>query len=115
MKICAGHWTQLRTAIDTRGLTNLVAESGEQATRNLASELDHGSTIDNFDPLMAAHNAIMGNAMSAVQPGLLMTMMQGDNCPICWLKANDPTPYDYDQWIDLAADDALTAWQAMRP
>lgn len=138
MKFCPDHWQALRDAIDTRGLTALIADSGEQAVANMASELDHGPTVDNFDPLMGAHNSIMVNAMElareiGVDPLVLMFENPAHpewECPICylnWLSAEHDRLCDlgppeclkvrgqtFDDWIDQAADGALNAWQEMR-
>ena len=101
-------------------MTALVAESGEQAAKNLLSEME-GRTIDNFDPLMAAHNAIMTNAIATAGLEVMMANEDGsDRCPLCWMngKSNDagnPVLNVFDEWIERAADDALASWQAMRP
>lgn len=135
MKFCEPHWGRLREAIDKRGLSALVAEGGEAAAKNLAAEIAEGPTIDNFDPLMSAHNAIWGNAMSALKAiGANPLMILAANpehpeweCPICcmnWCSAEHdrtctvegctkPRGLTYDDWIDRAADDALEAWKRM--
>lgn len=66
MKFCDDHWERLRAAIDDRGLGDLVAQSGERAERNLASEIEQGVSLVNFDPLMSAHWAIVSNAMATI-------------------------------------------------
>lgn len=137
MKMCMDHWERLREAIKARGLYALVADSGEKAASNLASELEHGQTIDNFDPLMSAHNAILGNALDA--GGL--AILQGDTCPLCYLNEGSraaweqgkrdgmkpgqpcpcgqcdavfpPEPDSYDVWIDRAADDQIDVWKSI--
>jgi len=115
------HWGRLRAAIDARGLTALIAEGGERAAANLVSELTDGPSIDNFDPLMAAHNAIMSNALATAGLEVMYANEDGsDRCPLCWMNeqannAGNPTPNAYDDWIDRAADDALAVWQEMRP
>ena len=95
MKFCAEHWAQLREAIDAEGLMTLVAETGEQAARNLASEIDGGTSIDNFDPLMWAHNAILAYAMEAAkrqynQSPLIFMVEDPERpqlaCPVCALN-----------------------------
>lgn len=128
MRMCMDHWGQLRAAIDQRGLSSLIAQGGEAAAKNLACELTDGPTIDNFDPLMAAHNAIFSNAttvaVDAVGKAGLFELMSDDNegkgCPICFLNAKHKAAcgdagciFGYDEWIDRAADDALAAWKAM--
>ena len=115
MKFCSAHWAQLRTAIDARGLGALVADNGEKAASNLLSEVNAGTTIDNFDPLMSAHNAIMANALDAAGGRAYDLLTGADECPLCYCNREDPANAvtrvnDYDRWIDRAADGALTAW-----
>ena len=134
MKFCQPHWEQLRAAIAKRGLSALVAEGGEQAARNLVRELEEGQSIDSFDPLMAAHNAIFSNAMQfasdAGQNPLIMldgTAPDEMQCPVCFLNGMSdhhdeqctdvacqrPKGYRYEWMIDRAADDALETWRGM--
>ena len=77
MKFCQKHWDMLRKAIEDRGLTHLIAKSGEQAAENMVSEL-RGEEHP-YDPLMAAHWMISSAALD--QGGLYM--MTGDHCPVC--------------------------------
>jgi hypothetical protein len=139
MRFCQPHWDSLRAAIAARGLSALVADSGDKAAANLASEVEHGRTIDNYDPLMAAHWAIVNNAMDMA--GLVI--MTEDICPLCYLneqsraswerglaegmKPGEPCPCpdvacaatfpaepsSYDVWIDRAADDQVEVWKSM--
>jgi hypothetical protein len=120
MKFCEPHWQSLREAVEATGLGALVAESGQQAARNLASEATEGPTFDNFDPLMTAHNAILSGAMSLIKErynqNALMVMADDEEhpewaCPICalnWCHAehdrlcvqdgcNYPKGYTYDE------------------
>jgi hypothetical protein len=117
MKFCPAHWETLRAAIKDRGLSALVAESGQQAVSNFASEIDHGPTVDNFDPLMGAHWAIIGN-LSTNNPAILFA----DDCPLCYANrahfegCSDPTCTDaayYDPWIQRAADDQVDVWKSL--
>jgi hypothetical protein len=117
VKFCQPHWDTLRAAIKDRGLSALIAESGQQAVSNMASELSDGPTIDNFDPLMSAMWAIIGN-LSTNNPGVLFM----DGCPLCYANRDhargctDPACTDraayYDRWIGRAADDQVAAWKA---
>ncbi len=134
MRFCPDHWERLREAIKARGLYALVADSGEQAAKNLVSELADGSTIDNFDPLMGAHNAIVAQAMDII-PGQykqnpMMLFADPDEhpewaCPICALnwchEEHDrlctvedctwPKGFDWsDDMITGAADHMATVW-----
>lgn len=138
MKFCQPHWDALREAIEARGLAALVADGGEAAAKNLASELTDGSTLDNFDPLMSAHFAIWNNAMSLAteryQADPMALMMNHPDhpeweCPICflnWLHAehdrlctqegcNYPKGETYEWMIDRAADEQVEAWREMKP
>jgi hypothetical protein len=139
VKFCPTHWTALREAIDARGLTALVAESGEQAGRNMAQEISDGSRVDNFDPLMGAHNAIVAQAMDAIKgrytQNPMMIFADEDEhpewaCPICALNwcheeharlcaqegCNWPETFDWtDGMVNGAADYMLATWKGMQP
>ena len=81
------HWTRLRQTIEDRGLSALVADSGKKAAANLASEVVDGRTIDNFDPLMAAHNAILGNVVKLTGLAVMVNNEDGsERCPLCYLN-----------------------------
>jgi hypothetical protein len=120
--MCQPHWDRLRAAIGERGLSALVADSGEQAVSNFRSQLDHGQTIDNYDPLMAAQNAIVGNGLQLAGLELFADEDDGsERCPICFLTrmhdahcrepACDGSPFE--GWIDLAADDQVEEWKRL--
>jgi hypothetical protein len=117
MKFCQPHWDKLKAAIEARGLMSRVASSGEQAAAQLAAGKP--------DPLMAAHNAIVGNALGKVGLELMMPNEDGtERCPICFLvklslesprcECGDPTctpqarAESSERWIDHAADDQIT-------
>lgn len=117
MKFCQPHWDSLRTAIKDRGLYALVADSGHQAVSNMVSELNDGPTIDNFDPLMSAHWAIVNN-LADIEPRVLFM----DDCPLCFANRAHAegcvvpdcaggTTY-FDEWINKAADAQIDAWKA---
>ena len=139
VRFCPEHWEALRQAIDSRGMSSLVAGSGEQAVSNMASELDHGSTVDNFDPLMGAHNAIVAQAMDLIrdryQQNPLMLMVEPGpfttwpTCPICALNwchkqhieqctkedCDYPRGFDWtSEMIDGAAGLMLQEWEKLR-
>lgn len=130
------HWETLRAAIDARGLSSLVAESGEEAATKMMYATQEGTTIDNFDPLMMAHNAIFSNSLTFAAdflgPNGLM-MLQVDipeelQCPICFLnhlvglhdmqcvdpECQAPRGINYDWMIERAADDALLTWEDLK-
>lgn len=135
MKFCLPHWDALRAKIDERGLTSLVSEGGAAAAENLVSELDHGTTIDNFDPLMSAHFSIAGNAMEIAKSvgADPMAMLVGApdhpewECPVCFLNwlsdEHDRTCTEpacmkekgmrFEWMLDRAADDALERWKEL--
>lgn len=52
MRICPDHWQLCRDAIETAGLSSLVAVDGEEAFRRITDEMQGGSKEKNFDPLM---------------------------------------------------------------
>jgi hypothetical protein len=114
MKFCMPHWTKLREAIDVRGMTHLVSQSGMAAMESMVKDLTGQATLMDFDPLMSAHNMIVQNTMSIMGIDVLTQNEDGtDKCPICYLKAEhartctDPhCTADYEKWIDLAADGA---------
>lgn len=68
--------------------------------------IDGDSPRDSFEPLMRAHNAIVGNLIGvfgAVQ------VIGYDGCPLCAAIENcscNASPCSYQTWIDRAADDA---------
>jgi hypothetical protein len=139
VRFCPEHWEALRAAIDARGLGSLVADSGEQAASNLAAEMEQGSTVDNFDPLMGAHNAIMSRAIDEIagryQQNALMLMANEDDpavtwptCPVCALTwcheehnricekpgCDYPAEFDWDhEMINGAADHMVKTWQEL--
>lgn len=120
MKFCMDHWTALRAAIEARGLSALVADTSEEVASKMVSETTSGPSIDNFDPLMGAHMAIVSNAIGLAGLAVMMPNEDGsDRCPLCFLTKShaegctDPncTVTTYDHWIDRAADDALAEWK----
>jgi hypothetical protein len=88
MQFCTAHWNKLRAAIEQRGLTGLVATSGEQAAKQMVDQLEEKKvTKQNFDPLMAAHNMIFSRAMDMVGLALMVDDEDGTpRCPICFVK-----------------------------
>lgn len=135
MRVCDHHWTLLKAAIEERGLSDLIAKDGETALRNLTAELKGQDMLANYDPLMAAHWAIVNNCMSLIAGigGNPLYLMGGSDdpvvgygkqyegrtwphCPLCYVNlAHEVTCKDrrcklpkttgYDFWITRAADD----------
>lgn len=104
MQFCMAHWSELRAAIDARGLTKFVSQGGAEAARRMAE--------GGFDPLLHAHNAIVANALEAAGLALMQPGPDGsDPCPLCYLLAackcrHKGTPEcPIAQWVDRAADD----------
>jgi hypothetical protein len=52
MKICESHWDKLRTAIDERGLSHLVAKDGAKAASQIAAQLNGSEAKEDYDPMM---------------------------------------------------------------
>lgn len=111
MKMCKVHWDELREKIRERGLYGLVATSGEQAVAQLVDGLENGPKKTNFDPLMAAHNQLVSNAVNVA--GLALMMMNEDGterCPVCYLVEKCPCGKGADcpftTWLTKAADGA---------
>lgn len=120
VKFCQPHWDRLRLAVEQKGLGSLVSESGEKAASNLVDEHNHGRTIDNFDPLMGAHNAIVANVLGILKPGPALEVMTADVCPLCYAnEAHEATCTEpgctvtYDDWIDFAVNDQVLAWNEL--
>lgn len=115
MKFCQPHWNALRDAIERRGLSHLIAKSGEDAAKRAVAELKGTATDHTLDPLMAAHWMIVGKVTERVG----LALYGGDFCPVCeGIKTNegvvDPkldrvyTPEEEESyWIDGPADAVL--------
>lgn len=128
MKFCQTHWDALKKAISVRGLMDFVADGGEECVRRQADQVHSGGRItkENYDPLMAAHWAIAGNAMELLNRNGMtaLALMVNDpehperECPICYLNwlssehdrtcveptCTKPKGQTFDDWIDKAAD-----------
>lgn len=122
MKMCQRHWDLLKDAIKERGLYDLVAPDGKAAMTNMASEVQSGSKVTNFDPLMAAHNDIWGHAMDLAGLAVMSPNPDGsEKCPICYCAdlhapecKDDPCPDPrFDEWIGFAANHAKIAYEAL--
>lgn len=138
MNMCTVHWTRLREAIASRGLSALVSDSGAKAASNLQRELTDGPSIDSYDPLMAAFTAIGSNGMTFIGQlgGNPLATLSPDapehmRCTICYLNwmmdEHDRLCTDercekpkgeaahYEWMIDRAADEQVEVWKAMQP
>ena len=140
MRFCQPHWVSLTEALDAKGLTGLISESGEAAATKQRRQLEGEDSIDSYEPLLEAHAAIVGNAMDVINsaggdPLYLLATGPEDpieghkgqtwpRCPICYVnKAHEieckgdcqlPLETGYDYMIDRAADDALEHWEGLR-
>ena len=108
MKICTDHWTQLKTAIDERGLGGFVSKDGEEAIKKITAS--YGDR-DTFDPLIQANFAIWGNALQAFGGDITK---DDAPCPLCALDNHAATCKDREcqnetgtDWIKYAADEQL--------
>lgn len=101
MQMCQAHWDALRKAIDDRGLTPLVAKSGEAAMESIKREIEGESDKSDFDPLMGAHWAISGQYLKDVG----LAGMSGDKCPLCEVEKSGAGRAQ--NWIDGASEDQL--------
>lgn len=111
MRFCEPHWDGLREAIVAQpGLEELVAEDGATAVRQMKHELEtRERSIANFDPLMAAHWAIV-NRIAEHAPGVIFI----DGCPLCWVAdehekhCREPrctvTRQTFEDWIPSVAE-----------
>lgn len=84
MKVCDHHWQALRDAISERGLDDLVARDDREAFEKMAAELQGDKSLANYDPLMAAHWAIVNNCMKliAAAGGNPLYLMGGSDDPV---------------------------------
>lgn len=112
MRFCPNHWDALRAAIEQRGLSGFVADSGEKAMANIERSLEENTvTIDSFDPLMGAHWGLVARLSEAAGYPLLFI----DGCPVCLgneehVKGcqDKDCEFTFDTWIELAADEQLS-------
>jgi hypothetical protein len=111
-KICPEHWNQLREAIETRGMSHLIAKDGKVATDNVVASLQGIDTKENFDPLMSANFAILGNSVQCFGIDILG---ESAPCPLCLLDKHVKECVDPEcqmkqsgtDWIGFAADGSL--------
>jgi len=134
MRFCQPHWDELRQAIHKVGLDAWVPDSGEKAMAAMASQIEQGTTtIDNFDPLMGAHNAIAINMGEACRNNgdatLALFMIAEPICPLCLGNYMVSIPQSatnhqiladlegkhlagpFDEWIETAAQGQLDRWK----
>ena len=104
MKICQSHWDKLRARLDELGIGHLGAKSGEDAMKNIVTELEGRGAENDYDPLMDCNNMIFSQGLKVVGLGL---MGQTEGCPIC----ESVKLYEED-WINGPAQAAFAYCQA---
>ena len=130
MRMCEDHWAQLRAEVNKIGLGSLISEGGEEATKKMVAGLTEGPSIDNFDPLLQAHNAIMSNVMHLCSANggqaSVMELMSvrpdgGEWCPLCYINqqhyeaCEDPhCDFTFDNWIGHAVAEQLQLWESLK-
>ena len=124
MRMCNEHWSGLREEIENkRGLAQFVSRSGKELMdRAIASGDALGAC---GDPLMEAHNLIVGNVMNllrqnGVDPLMLLAPTvddpEGDVCPLCLVSdCKDPDCKSgcrarSTEWIEFAGRDIAERW-----
>jgi hypothetical protein len=90
LRFCQPHWEKMKAAVEARGLSSLVAESGLSAATNMISEITEGQTIDNFDPLMAVHWIMLGNIQEKLGQAALYLYAGGPEDAIDVEQLTDP-------------------------
>jgi hypothetical protein len=122
MKFCEKHWQMLRDEAEKQGLGDYVAKSGEEAYDRAMkaaalNEADKPADVANFEPVIGAHNAIIGKVVSYVGMGVLEVAGEGDDevhhCPLCYItKVHEEQCTDercevknFDYWIEGAMGD----------
>lgn len=107
MRMCQPHWDRLKQAIIARGLGDMISSSGEELVKRITAD----DTLENFDPLMAAHNMIVRNALQCGGIEILVQREDGSHlCPLCEAESHGCT-----DWIEHAADGAAEAARERKP
>jgi hypothetical protein len=91
MKFCMPHWNELREKVVAHGMESLIAKSGEDIHARMVAAIEGGPKPTTFDPLMAAHNAILIRALDTAGLAVMAPNEDGsERCPLCFLIANCP-------------------------
>ena len=103
MNWCQPHWALLRKAVEDRGMSHLGAQSGQEAAKELASQIE--GEEETFDPLLGSWSRI-NNAMadSLTKLGRGHEILQF-KCPLCIL-VEDGQPQTVANWVDGCTDQA---------
>lgn len=99
MKICQPHWDRLRAKLDELGIGHLGAKNGQDAIRNIVTELEGRGVENDYDPLMDCNNMIFAHGLRNVG---LSLMCGEDHCPIC-----ESVRLYEESWISGPAEAAL--------
>lgn len=104
MNWCKPHWDQLREAIDIRGLSGFGAQTGVDAAKEMASQIE--GKPEAFDPLMGCWTRLNAKMLESLktQGRCDFTLML--TCPMCVLQM-DGQPHLIDNWINGCVDCAL--------
>lgn len=100
MSFCQKHWDELRAGVSERGMSGLIAPSGQAAAYRIKQELEGKSTDSTYDPLMAAHWMIMS---AVLENGGLAVI---NRCPLC-VVADHGGEGVVKEWIDSCLDAVL--------
>ncbi len=118
MRFCQDHWDKLKDAVDARGLSAFVADDGSAVIDRVVAESESGPSKTTFEPLMAAHMAIVSNVLRIAGLEAMANNEDGtDRCPLCFIIAGcncgqgDACPFL--TFIDRAADDQLEAAKSL--
>lgn len=88
MKVCSGHWNDLKAVIDKKGLSAFISRDGHAALDEMFKEQEADEDRP-YDPLLAANNMIWTAALEAGGLYLMGTDENGDEyCPLCEVDAH---------------------------
>lgn len=79
MRFCMTHWQALRDGVEARGMSHLVAKSGEEAHAALTRQAQGDEEPADWDPLMQSYLALTRAVLE--QAGL--QALAEDFCPMC--------------------------------
>lgn len=99
MSMCEPHWKELRHALRVKGLGDFIAPSAEEAMKMLGALAKDGVSLKNFDPMMAAHNAICMRALGCGGLEIFEGAPDGQICPLCEAEKHGGL-----NWIESAVD-----------
>jgi hypothetical protein len=112
IKMCMDHWNELKTAIKAAGMWDMVASDGSEAVNKFVESVDK-PTIENFDPLITAHNLILQQALR-VCGGAILESDDGGTCPLC-AAADEVHKMLPANWISGAIGDCIARGEMLKP